>query len=165
MATERLGDRDTYREGVRPNVATSPRLSVAYSPLLVNHEIVNLPSASTLAVLRQDMAGRQPAAKIVAVLADPVLQADDLRVKQAGTGTKIDRTAAPAVGGGGTDDLGRAAEEAGTSSLTRLPFTRREAEAILTLARDGMSLKALDFNASRATATTTRASACSSPTP
>jgi len=35
-------------------------------PLIVKHEIVNLPSASTLAVIRQDVNGRKPAAKAVA---------------------------------------------------------------------------------------------------
>ena len=41
-------------------------------PLIVNHEIVTAPSASVVAVLRQETAGRKPAAKALAVLADPV---------------------------------------------------------------------------------------------
>ena len=40
-------------------------------PLLVNHEIVNLPSASTLAAIRQRR--RQPAPETLAILANPVL--------------------------------------------------------------------------------------------
>jgi hypothetical protein len=41
-------------------------------PLFVEHEIVSLPSASTLATLRRETAGRKPAKKSLAVLADPV---------------------------------------------------------------------------------------------
>src|SRR6185295_9877126 len=41
-------------------------------PMVVEHEIVNLPSASVLAVLRQETKGRQPPPGAVAVLADPV---------------------------------------------------------------------------------------------
>jgi CHAT domain-containing protein len=103
--------------------------------------------------LRQDLAGRQRAAKTVAALADPVLQADDARVKQVGSGAKTKTTVGPAAGEAEIGDLARSADESGAPSLARLPFTRREAEAILTLAGDGKSFMALDFNASRATAT------------
>ena len=43
---------------------------------------MNLPSASTLATLRREMAGRKPAEKSLAVLADPVFTDDDTRVKR-----------------------------------------------------------------------------------
>jgi CHAT domain-containing protein len=43
---------------------------------------VNLPSASVLAVLRRERLGRQPAAKTVAVFADPVFDAGDARIKR-----------------------------------------------------------------------------------
>lgn len=46
-------------------------------PLVIEHEIVNMPSASTLAVLRKETRGRKPAEKAVAVLADPVFEPDD----------------------------------------------------------------------------------------
>jgi hypothetical protein len=51
-------------------------------PLLVEHEIVNLPSASTLAPIRRHIAQRQPAPKAIAVLADPVFSHSDPRVKR-----------------------------------------------------------------------------------
>src|SRR5262245_46167442 len=51
-------------------------------PLFVEHEIVSLPSASTLATLRRETAGRKPAEKSLAVLADPVFTDDDTRVKR-----------------------------------------------------------------------------------
>ena len=47
----------------------------------MEHEIVSLPSASTLAVMRREMAERKSPAKAVAVLADPVFEKDDPRVK------------------------------------------------------------------------------------
>ncbi|MFN7926973.1 MAG: tetratricopeptide repeat protein [Blastocatellia bacterium] len=53
-----------------------------YRPLLVRHEIVTLPSASTLASLRRVSAGRTAATKLAAVLADPVFEVKDERVKQ-----------------------------------------------------------------------------------
>ncbi|HEU5132459.1 MAG TPA: CHAT domain-containing protein, partial [Pyrinomonadaceae bacterium] len=52
-------------------------------PLIVDHEIVNLPSASVLAVLREEFGSRKPASKAVAVLADPVFSANDARLAQA----------------------------------------------------------------------------------
>jgi hypothetical protein len=63
--------------------AGTGRQRIATKPLIVDHEIVNLPSASTLAVVRKEVAGRQIASKSVAVLADPVFMKDDERVKAA----------------------------------------------------------------------------------
>ena len=61
-----------------------PGSSAAPVPMLVEHEIVNLPSASVLAVLRREAARRPQPPKAIAVLADPVFEADDprLRVRQ-----------------------------------------------------------------------------------
>ena len=52
------------------------------TPLIVDHEILNLPSASVLAVLREETANRKPASKAVAVLADPVFSASDPRLRK-----------------------------------------------------------------------------------
>jgi CHAT domain-containing protein/tetratricopeptide (TPR) repeat protein len=121
-----------------------------WQPLLVEHEIVNLPSASTLAVLRRELAGRKPAARILAMLADPVFSKDDERIRPGG------RRAAPQ-----TDSLNEsknrilvetAGAEPGELRIRRLPFTRLEADQILPLAPEGAGMKALDFEASRATA-------------
>src|SRR6185295_18182879 len=48
-------------------------------------------------------------------------------------------------------DVHRSAWESGLEDLDRLPFSRREAEAIVALVPGGQSLKAIDFDASRAT--------------
>src|SRR5262249_44230802 len=53
-------------------------------PLVAEHEIVHLPSASVLAVLRRELSGRPPAANAVAALADPVFSPEDARVKASG---------------------------------------------------------------------------------
>jgi CHAT domain-containing protein len=53
------------------------------SPLITRHEIVMLPSASTLAVLRRQHEGRVPASKALAVVADPVYDPADPRIPPA----------------------------------------------------------------------------------
>lgn len=53
----------------------------SYTPLISAHEIVSLPSASTLAVLRKELQGRKPAPLLVAILADPVFDKNDERFK------------------------------------------------------------------------------------
>jgi CHAT domain-containing protein len=127
-------------------------------PLIVEHEIVNLPSASTLAVLRREMAGRKSAAKTVAVLADPVFQREDERVRRIKARKKADELSLNSSGLRILEpEVERSAWESDVADagrpIPRLPFTRREAEAILALVPDGEGMKALDFAASRAMAT------------
>ena len=114
----------------------------AERPLIVDHEIVTLPSASVLAELREEFANRKPASKGVAVLADPVFSATDARL----TGKAADISAV-------SFDAERSAEESGLGGLVRLRFSRQEAEEIARLAGDKRNLKALDFSANRAVAT------------
>ncbi len=52
---------------------------VGYKPLIVQHEIITLPSASSLAILREQVQGRTPAPKKVVVIADPVFEENDAR--------------------------------------------------------------------------------------
>lgn len=118
-------------------------------PLIVHHEVVSLPSASTLAVLRREP--RVPAEKLVAVVADPVFDAGDVRVRRK-TQTSPVSTAVPSE----HISIQRSFEtvDAGQSSwpLPRLLGTRREARAILALAPSRARREALDFEASRQTA-------------
>jgi CHAT domain-containing protein/tetratricopeptide (TPR) repeat protein len=95
-------------------------------PLIERHEIVDLPSASALAVQRRVQARRPPAAKRLAVLADPVFDPRDPRVA--------------------SREPGRPAA-ADPPAFERLPASRREAEAIAALAPAGQALVALDFDA------------------
>jgi CHAT domain-containing protein/Tfp pilus assembly protein PilF len=113
-------------------------------PLIVEHEIVNLPSVSTLAVLRREMEGRPPAPKLLAVVADPVFDREDPRVLGSRSAAVV--TSAP-------DNLARSAKEAGVFRFERLYSSRQEAEAIGALAPKEKKLQALDFDASRKTAT------------
>ena len=121
-------------------------------PLIVKHEIVNLPSASTLAVIRQDLNGRKPAPKTVAVLADPVFSANDERLK-----TSVGANGRSPLQSASSDDvdtlaLKRSAFEI-SATFDRLPYTRTEAESILKLVPAAEEMQAFDFTANRATAT------------
>jgi CHAT domain-containing protein len=120
-------------------------------PLIVNHEIVSLPSASVLGVLRRELSTRRPAARAVIVLADPVFDAADPRLKL-GSHSPPQRPAVASL----PDEMVRAVRSAGLvderGALSRLPFTRQEADAILAAAPPELSVRILDFNASRETA-------------
>jgi CHAT domain-containing protein/uncharacterized protein HemY len=127
-----------------------------YQPLVVQHEIVQLPSASVMDVLRQGAFNREAPSGVVAVLADPVFQKEDSRVNLGEN--KSDKAEHPTSAHSdevtqARPDVKRAAWESGLQTLERLPFSRREAEAIIALAPNGKNLKALDFDASRATLT------------
>ncbi|MEG4920077.1 CHAT domain-containing protein, partial [Microcoleus sp. F10-D1] len=126
-------------------------LEKSEAPLIVKHEIVNLPSASTLAILRRDMATRQPAPKTIALFADPVFSTDDERLKGTSTSpvTKNQTVENLPVE---AQQLQRSASEA-EIYWTRLPFSRTEAEQILALVPDDLEKQALDFTANRTTAT------------
>jgi CHAT domain-containing protein/Tfp pilus assembly protein PilF len=123
-------------------------------PLVADHEIVSLPSASTVALLRRETAGRAPAGKLAIVLADPVFSKDDPRVALLYFASgSASRTASNA------DDLERAelsersAKESGLPGFDRLRASRREAETIVELAGKNNAVEKLDFDSSRETAT------------
>ncbi len=120
-------------------------------PLGMTNEVVYLPSASTLALLRSAPRPRA-GAKNVVVFADPVFDADDDRVAAA------DRRAAPAGRAAPKlAALGRALRDVdltgGEVRLERLRYTLDEAEAIMSVAPAGSATKAVAFSASRANAT------------
>src|SRR5262249_38147223 len=131
------------------------------SPLIVDHEIVTLPSASTLAVLRREVVGRTTTPKTLAVIADPVFEKDDERVKgiRAGRPNNLLKNRSveeQRIVSLAKVDLSRSAPQSQSDEVKeihRLPFTRREAEEILALVPETDRLKALDFDASRAIAT------------
>ena len=100
-------------------------------PLIVNHEILTLPSASTLALLRHQWNGRSATAKVLAIFADPVFALNDERLTKVTSATR--NYAAP-----------------NNADLARLPFARREAEALTALVAAPQRKLALDFAAQRA---------------
>ena len=126
-------------------------LPLAESDKLVSrYEIVRLPSASVLAVQRAQFANRTPAPKSVAVLADPVFDNLDARVielrdaRRNSSVTAIARNSPRALRDTGVIVNGR---------IQRLSFSLAEADAVYGAASPNDSLKAVDFKASRATAT------------
>jgi CHAT domain-containing protein/predicted negative regulator of RcsB-dependent stress response len=123
-----------------------------WQPLVLEHEVVNLPSASTLAALRHELKGREPAPKTLAVLADPVFTKDDERFG-AYTSSAAPKPDESVMGLNRQRTLKQLAQAKSGLPISRLPYTRQEAERILALAPAGLGMKALDFRANRATAT------------
>ena len=125
--------------------------------LLANHDVVSLPSASVLAVQRRALDGRQAATRTLAIVADPVFEADDSRVviaksnnshspnpNQQADDSRTSRTASDVT------NLSRALRDVGIAgSLRRLFFSRQEANAIFAMIPPSEGMKALDFQASR----------------
>ncbi len=154
----RPGDTETRRLSEDHRVSASPLPRVGMVPLIVNHEIVSLPSASALAIQRRELAGRQPAPKMLAVIADPVFDRTDVRFTTPATQTN--GSAKPASMA--SDDArsiehlaANSGDQAGVPNvrlvIPRLPFTRQEANQLMALAPPGSSFSAIDFHASRAT--------------
>ncbi|MBD2499624.1 CHAT domain-containing tetratricopeptide repeat protein [Anabaena azotica] len=115
---------------------------VNYQPLLVNHEIITLPSITSLATQRQQLKGRKPAPKTLAVLADPVFSANDQRVtgKAPQTSASLDLELERSA-------LQRSLSNLHRGQLNRLPGTRNEAQAVLKMVSPQQSLQAFDFEA------------------
>ena len=126
---------------------TNPKSAVA-EPLVVQHELITLPSASTLAVQRRNLAGRKPAAQMLAVVADPVFTTNDPR---------LPKTMSPVPPGGAaaavdTRRIEHSTDSLGQLRIQRLPFTRQEADQILAIVPGPTNLKAVDFSANRSLA-------------
>lgn len=141
----------------RPQNARPSRMGPApFVPLMVQHEVTSIPSASTLAVLRQELQGRAAAEKVVAVFADPVFDRADERVTGASSRVAGGHHGAPAAGSVEQIAAPDAQEPAKSSevvqALPRLPYTRQEAEAILALAPSTGRKAALGFEANRTAA-------------
>ncbi|MEH2131400.1 MAG: tetratricopeptide repeat protein [Nostoc sp.] len=120
-----------------------------YQPLLVNHEIVNLPSVTAIATHRQDLNKRQAAPKTLAVLADPVFAVDDDRFtgKPPTLGPELNLE---------QSSLQQSARNLNRAGWGRLPGTRTEAEQILKLVPVSESLHAFDFDANYNLATSSK---------
>lgn len=119
-----------------PDAASSSSNGGEFQPLMVRHEIVNLPSISVLPLLRSEMAVRKPTAKSVVILADPVFDAGDERVKKNSAEKRVDPKKVSLVA-------------SGSNRLSRLKDTRNEAEGILALVPADKGKRAFDFQASR----------------
>ncbi|MFL6261108.1 MAG: CHAT domain-containing protein [Thermoanaerobaculia bacterium] len=114
--------------------APAERAGEPAEPLLLDHEIVMLPSATALLAQRRRLAGRRPAPGTVAILADPVFSATDERLAR-GSGVR-------------SVPDGQVAEGIDVS-LHRLPYTAEEAQAIARLVPPEERLLALGTAADR----------------
>ncbi|HAX74609.1 MAG TPA: hypothetical protein DCY88_01935, partial [Cyanobacteria bacterium UBA11372] len=120
-------------------------------PLLVQNEIVTLPSISTVAIQRRQLQNRSPVAKTVAIIADPIFNLKDDRM----TGNPpapTRNTLSDLSLNRATRNLGLG-EGGGGKIFDRLAFTRDEANKIIALVPEAQRFQAFDFNASRQTAT------------
>jgi CHAT domain-containing protein/tetratricopeptide (TPR) repeat protein len=124
-----------------------------YEPLIAKHEVVSIPSASVLSIIRREMAGRQRAAQSVAVLADPVFEESDPRLESAKNGNSSGKTPATRAADAEYSELTRAIRTMNfpdaRAGFVRLPFSRYEADNVIALAPKGTGLKSTDFDASR----------------
>jgi CHAT domain-containing protein/Flp pilus assembly protein TadD len=109
--------------------------------ILIKHEIVNMPSASTLAVLRNEQTKRRPASRSIAIFADPVFSKDDIRLQKKNSESALQKD----------KFLKNLAKDTSRNAvLGRLSYTRQEAEQIIKLFPDKRSeYLALDFDANK----------------
>ncbi len=132
--------------GALPDPRTLPKDGEAgtegvFSPLLANHEIVYLPSASALSAVRQKKRKIPFMPKRIGVIADPVFGSEDPRVSP----STVPRPPANPEEIGGL--LQRAVGDVGMSHFPRLPFTADEAEVIRELVPKEKRFEALGFAA------------------
>jgi CHAT domain-containing protein len=117
-------------------------------PLITQHEIVMLPSASAVSVLRTQISGRKPAPKLLAVFADPVFGPEDPRAGGSGANYRpppessriLEHLAEPNASG------------PTRLKIARLPYTAQEANQIVNVVPSKTNLKAIGFQANRANA-------------
>ncbi len=116
--------------------------------LVTQHEVAYLPSASLLSVIRREAARRHRAAKTVLVLADPVFESDDPRIKRTTATTGFPRN----VSASPRDTDAKAEARIEKTRLPRLRFTREEVDSIVSMTSRGQGRIVTGFDASRATA-------------
>jgi CHAT domain-containing protein len=116
-------------------------------PIILDHELVSLQSASAFAIQRHNLANRELAPRAVAVIADPVFSTNDARLKSGAPAKESIAQASTRI----IEHTSGSAS--GQLSIPRLPFTRWEADQILAVAPRESSMKMLDFRANRSVAT------------
>jgi CHAT domain-containing protein len=109
-------------------------------PLIIDHEIIQEPSASAVAALRSNLAGRATPQGLVAVFADPVVSATDPRLPP---GSVTLHQTPPSI----VPEAFRST--AAPAGLERLASTATEANSILKLAPPSGVLSRFGFDASK----------------
>jgi CHAT domain-containing protein len=110
----------------------------SYQPLVINHEIINLPSVTAIATQRKLLNNRKLSPKTLAVLADPVFSTEQAQGKP--------QTLAPELNLPPSTQQ-RAMRNLNFKKLPPLPGTRIEAEAMLKLVPSGQSTHAYGVDA------------------
>lgn len=113
-------------------------------PLIAQHEVVYIPSATTISVLRAQLAKRPKPLKSLGILADPVFDPNDPRVTASRPGSGPSSVTAP-------DPMLRVAlrDIGGEGDLIpRLKYTRAEAQALMKLVPPDDASVAMNFDAS-----------------
>jgi len=137
--------------GSLPAPTSEPRLR----PLILDHEILSLPSASVLAALRREVTERNAAPMLLAILADPVFALDDPRIRHSGSaGNGMEKTILREPTRSVSTRSSKAHEEVASQvgasrSIRRLLGTRWEGQQIASLLPTNARLLALDFQASK----------------
>ncbi len=174
-SSRNLLSRDSNRATQTTIAKSASAIPGAPRPLISEHEVVYLPSASVLALHRRELATRKRAPYPIAVIADPVFDNQDGRVAKAQSNSSQQRKDAakikpdtkgppkanalsPPKQEDSTKDnsLTSALRDVGldpTQPLPRLNHSLAEATAILQAASSRQSFSALHFKASRETAT------------
>ena len=119
--------------------------SGAEVPLVVEHEVVHLPSAAVLRELRRSREERPRPPAVLAVLADPIFEKDDPRLQTVAQTSPPARSPEPPP----SSLLASLVTRGGEGTFARLPWTRKEAEVIAAEAAGRDVLLALDVRASR----------------
>lgn len=115
------------------------------TPLITTHEIGYTPSASTHALLQTEASKRGPRVNSVAVIADPVFEADDPRLNLSNGAAKPETN--------NSTEIRRILRDVGISpdgvEIPRLMASGTEADGIMAVAPWRTGLKAVGFEANR----------------
>jgi CHAT domain-containing protein/tetratricopeptide (TPR) repeat protein len=128
--------------------AALPLPTSNYTPLIKNHEIVNAPSAATIALQRKQP--RRSASKTLAIIADPVFKADDARLSSRNKASIDSCLVTPPNNSKNTAslaDLQRSLRTLDLRDIQRLPNTQQEAQQILALVPPNQREAACSFAA------------------
>ena len=127
------------------SVAATPRL------LIESYEIITLPSASVLGVQRRELKERKAAPHAVAVLANPVFDSSDPRVRAARKSSTNNTQVAAVMSQETKRPPVALSRDSRGAWVSWLPYSQEEAKAIAKVAPRGETMLALDFKANRST--------------
>ena len=129
-------DRVGVSTGALPLHSDGVGVSTGALPLLVNHEIISLPSFTSLIVQKEEWQKRPAAPKTFAVLADPVFGPKDPRLSGIVADNNQDLSEVEGL-------------RQGCTNLERLYYTEKEVNNILAQVPDDQEFSALGFDATR----------------